>query len=124
MEKLHFGVSVGVNGVRTTSYSLFNLFDINSDGLADKVYKYATGHTVIALSISINISILSFRLVLGASGSIGIATEYTLNQMMDIDADGFPDVLAADKTNDYLARLRVKRSLIGCTNKLSSVKNS
>ncbi|MDP4276589.1 MAG: toxin TcdB middle/N-terminal domain-containing protein, partial [Bacteroidota bacterium] len=152
-KKLNLGINVGVNGVSTTNYSLSNLFDVNMDGLPDKIYKSPSGKVAVQfnigigftnpitmeeieafyksccsstganLSININISLFFLRLSLGASGSLGWATDYTLNQLMDIDGDGFPDVVKANDMFGFLAQLNVKRSLIGCTNKLSAVSN-
>jgi len=151
MKKLNIGVNLGVNYVTTNSYSLFSFFDLNMDGLPDKIYKssndvaveFNTGNgftqaytmseieefnksasSSIGANLSVNFSIRIFwifKITLGATGNLGWATDYTLNQMMDMDGDGYPDVLKANTGN--LAELKMKRSLIGCIDKLKTITN-
>ncbi len=154
LKKLNVGVNLGVNTVGTTNYSLFSLFDVNMDGLPDKVYRSSSNKIAVEfntgngfgpaitmeeieelykshssatsgnLSLSVSFRILIFfKISLGATGSLSWATDYTLNQMMDIDGDGYPDVVKANDSSNRLAELKVKRSLIGYTNKLKSVTN-
>lgn len=155
MIKKRIGIQVGINTVETRVYNMFCLFDIDMDGLPDKVFKdennlisiefnTGTGFTpaitteeieefykAFSSSTGFNLGLqFKFRLAfflklsLGASGSYVTSTDYILNQMMDIDGDGFADVLKANGEKDKLSELKIKRSQIGYTNKLQSIVNS
>jgi RHS repeat-associated protein len=154
LKKINLGISLGINPVNTINYSLYSLFDVNMDGLPDKIYKNTSNKSAVEfntgngftqaitmeeieeffksysssigynLGINVSINILPWlRITLGASGNLGNSTDYTVNQMMDIDGDGYPDVVKANSNFDKLDELKVKRSLIGYTNKLKSVSN-
>ena len=154
LNKVGLGVSVGVNTVKTTSYSMCNLVDVNMDGLPDKIYKSQSGKVAVEFntgngfsqvftieemedlfksvssSTSANLGLsASFRILwiikitLSASGSKGTSTDYTLNQLLDIDGDGYPDIVKASDAANQLDELKVKRSLIGATNKLAAITN-
>jgi RHS repeat-associated protein len=149
--KFALNVGVGINGSLSTSRTLYTLKDINGDGLVDKVYQksnnkycveYNLGNSFStpvdldnfngiqcteATAISGNIDaklkvrILFIRISLGGGVNGGITSDYMLNDMQDIDGDGYPDMLAASgNTKD---KLNVRHSLIGCTDKLKSVTN-
>lgn len=141
--------SAGIGIVTSESEEEYNLIDINSDGLPDKVWKNDNGITVAintgngfdesiswkganALSeaastsesanaaFTITIPILAVKV----STNPGVSTSHSINRptysLQDVDGDGYLDIVESEKESE----LKVTRSAIGRTNMLKSVTNS
>lgn len=80
--------------------------------------------TSYSASININFRINLFwfvYLTVGGGGNYTWGHDYILSDLMDIDGDGFADIVKADENNK--TKLYVRKSKIGYTNKLKSVTN-
>ncbi len=136
-------LSVGSNSTKHT------LVDVNDDGLPDIVSANANGLTV-QLNIgsgfgsplvwangvgidsststassanvagTVSIPAFAIRIVTNPSASVGKSVHRTTATLADIDGDGFVDALSSDNESS----ISVRRSTIGCTNKLKTVTNT
>ncbi len=108
-----------------TVYIKFN----TGNGFTDKEYKIQDGFISHSsskvgsrnLSGTVNFFIppeLKLSLTLGISGSIGVSS--SMSTLTDIDGDGYLDMVSSN-TDD---KLEVRRSNLGCINKLRRVENS
>ena len=154
IDKASSSFSGGVNVTTVTNTSNFRLLDVNSDGLIDKVRisdgkawvslnkgnsfapeiqwnqmsriaKSSSASVSTNASYTLNILIpITFSISLKFSINPGInsseSTSQTGFEIKDVDADGYPDMVWTDK----MGGIKVKRSAIGRTNKLSKVSNS
>ena len=139
------GVSLSV-GSNSTDHALV---DVNGDGLPDIVSANANGLTV-QLNIgsgfgsplvwangvgidsststassanvagTVSIPAFAIRIVTNPSASVGKSVHRTTATLADIDGDGFVDALSSDNESS----ISVRRSTIGCTNKLKTVTNT
>lgn len=141
--------SAGIDIVTSESEEEYNLIDINSDGLPDKVWKSDNGITVAlntgngfdepiswkgvnALSEAASTSesanaafTVTIPLwVVKISTNPGASTSHSINRptysLQDVDGDGYLDIVESEKESE----LKVTRSAIGRTNMLKSVTNS
>ena len=141
--------SAGIDIVTSESEEEYNLIDINSDGLPDKVWKSDNGITVAlntgngfdepiswkgvnALSEAASTSesanaaftVTIPLLVVKISTNPGASTSHSINRptysLQDVDGDGYLDIVESEKESE----LKVTRSAIGRTNMLKSVTNS
>ena len=142
----------GVNVTTVTNNPTFNLMDVNSDGLIDKV-RISDGKAWVSLNRGTNFAPeIEWKQLsrIAKSNSVSVSTHvaYTLNviipppfnlkfsinpginsststghttfELKDVDGDGYPDMVWTDNSGS----IKVKRSTIGRTNKLSKVSNS
>jgi len=91
---------------------------IKGSSYFDRARSFASSMNV---NFKITIPILIFKISLGGSYSIGSSYDYTLNELQDINGDGYPDLLQASGDNGSTISYRL--SNIGSTNKLISVTN-
>ncbi len=140
-------LQAGVGISRSESNTNTALLDINGDGLPDKLttsgalmvqlntgngfaapvaWKGAssinktlsTGESVnVAFTIPIDIFIIGLKICINPSFNIGHAVSGQNDQVLDIDGDGFPDLVYSSGDGD----LSVRKSLIGRTNMLRRV---
>jgi len=143
---------IGINSSESRSYTLYTLDDMNGDGLTDKVYIGSDDNIYISLnygtmfstpintgiksniqynysyansanmSVNISVQILFIKIGIKGSACFGRSADNTLNNIQDINGDGYPDLVGLDEVT--MNNLSVYRSTIGCTNKLKSVSNS
>ncbi len=98
------------------------------NGFTDKEYKIQDGfisHSSskvrsgnVAGTVNISLLLLKISLTLGANGSKGLSS--STSTLTDIDGDGYLDMVSSN-TDD---KLEVRRSNLGCVNKLHGVENS
>ncbi|TFF38509.1 SpvB/TcaC N-terminal domain-containing protein [Mucilaginibacter psychrotolerans] len=131
---------------RSEDTGSFILSDVNGDGLTDQVYQdgvqlnigngfdqkiswsdlsnfsnnVSTGESLnTAYTIAFNpFFFLPIKICINPSFNIGHSVSRELDQITDIDGDGYPDILHSENDGD----LKVRRSLIGRTNMLSVVR--
>jgi RHS repeat-associated protein len=141
-------ISGGVGLSRSDNHSEQYLQDVNGDGLTDLLNVAGsgqvkvnlntgsgfasaidwTGATDISLSSStgesanvaftICFAIYEVKICVNPSTGVGRGMSVTKQEITDVDGDGFPDYLSSDDEDN----LKVKRSTIGKTNLLKSVK--
>lgn len=139
-------IEAGVGISRSEDHTKSVLLDINGDGLPDKIlatnpltiqlntgngFQDSTitwkGATVINKTLStgesinaaftVAIDIIFIKICINPSINIGHGVSGQMDQIVDIDGDGYPDLLHSDNEGD----LSVRSSLIGRTNMLSKV---
>jgi len=135
----------GFGITRSTTKGSFILNDVNGDGLPDQVYtdgvqlntgngfapqvswdglsnfnnNVSTGESInAAFTVTFQFPIPPIKICINPSINANRSMSREQDQITDIDGDGFPDVLHSDEDGD----LKVRRSLIGRTNMLRSVK--
>ncbi len=139
----------GFNFVTSKNGEEYNLTDINSDGLPDKVWKSGDNIMValntgifdtpfvwkgakalnesastsegsnVAFTVNITPKIIPIKI----SVNPGVSLSHSINRkysLQDVDGDGYLDIVESDSENE----LKVTRSAIGRTNMLKSVTNS
>ena len=141
--------SAGFGIVTSENEEEYNLIDINSDGLPDKVWKNGNGITVAlntgngfdepiswkganalsesastAESVNAAFTVTFNLLTVKISTNPGASTSHSINRptysLQDVDGDGYLDIVESEKESE----LKVTRSAIGRTNMLKSVTNS
>jgi RHS repeat-associated protein len=140
-------LEAGVGLSRSQDNTNFALLDINGDALPDKIFlndglkvqlnrgsgfeapipwrgidiinnATTTGESVnVAFTIPINIYIILLKICINPSFNIGQGVSGQTDQILDIDGDGFPDLVHSDNDGD----LTVRSSTIGRTNMLRKV---
>ncbi|MXO32552.1 toxin TcdB middle/N-terminal domain-containing protein [Apibacter sp. B2912] len=144
----------GVNVTSVTNNPSFKFIDVNNDGLLDKVFvkegkvwvalnlglnfdverewpqltqiaksTSVSVSTNVAYTLNIVIPLLiapTLKISLNPGLNTSNTTGQTLFEIKDVDGDGYPDMVWTDSSGS----IKVKRSTIGRTNKLSKVSNS
>ncbi|MDX2069123.1 MAG: toxin TcdB middle/N-terminal domain-containing protein [Haliscomenobacter sp.] len=138
-------IQAGIGLTRSEDNTNFALLDVNGDGLPDKIS--ATGNLNVQLNtgngfaaplpwhasniinnttstgesinvaLTIPIPIIVVKICINPSFNIGHGVSSQTDQIMDIDGDGFPDLLHSEDDGD----LSVRKSTIGRTNMLRKV---
>ncbi|MCO6565662.1 MAG: hypothetical protein J6581_09515, partial [Apibacter sp.] len=144
----------GVNVTTVTNKPSFSFMDVNNDGLADKVridngkawvslnkgtsfapelewkemnrlskQSSVSVSTHVAYTLNLVIPLLvapTIKISLNPGVNSSNSTGHTSFEIKDVDGDGYPDMVWTDNSGS----IKVKRSTIGRTNKLSQVSNS
>lgn len=141
-------VEGGVGMTRSEDNTNTVLLDINGDGLPDKIFSdgvlkvqlntgngfqtaipwnglqkinqtLTTGESFnVAFTIPINIYIIGLKICINPSFHLGHGVSGQGDQILDINGDGFPDLVHSDNESN----LKVRSSTIGRTNMLREVK--
>lgn len=138
-------IEAGIGLTRSQDNTNFALLDVNGDGLPDKIstgdtlrvqlntgYGFAaplpwngsniinkttsTGESI-NVAFTIPIPIIVVKICINPSFNIGHGVSSQTDQILDVDGDGFPDLVHSDNDGD----LTVRKSTIGRTNMLRKV---